>query len=436
MSRTRAAEDVTTGAHPTRSCLGVVLCLLSFGPGCSRQESTPAKVIRPVRTAVVTAGDQPYVRTFPGKVEASKTADLAFQVGGLLISVPVKEGEHVAKGGIIAKIRPDEFQARVEAVQGQLDQAKATLNALRLGERPEEQIRRETQVRASAARLANAKTELDRYGRLVKSNAVSQAEYELAQTTYRVAGEEHQASLQLAEKGTVARKEDIEASEAAIRSLEGRMAEADLQLQDSTLRAPYNGVVSLRFVEAGQAITPNKPVVRFQNTDSLDVLMDVPESVIAAEIRPARRVQMTAELNGIPGRRFPVTIKETSQTADPATQTFQVRLTMNDTRGVPALPGMTATVTARFGGNGKSFRMLVPASAVVEAGGAEPIVWIIGANQITARRVVRVGEVVGDQVEITSGLRPGDRIVTAGAAFVQDGMKVRDLGGALGDSEP
>jgi RND family efflux transporter MFP subunit len=325
----------------------------------------------------------------------------------------------------------------VEAVQGQVDQAKAGLSALRLGERPEEQIRRETQVRAAAARLANAKTEFDRYGRLVQSNAVSQAEYELARTAYRVAGEEHHAALQLAEKGTIARKEDIEASEAAIRALEGRVAEAQVQLKDSTLRAPYNGVVAQRFVEAGDAITPNKPVVRFQSTDTLDIVMDVPESFIAEAIRPAHPVQMTAELSGIPGRQFPVSIKEMSQTADPATQTFQVRVTMQGTRGVSALPGMTASVTARFRGTGKpSRRIVVPVSAVAEPGSAEPIVWIVGQNETATRRAVTVGAVAGDQIEIVSGLRPGERIVTAGAAFVRDGMKVRDLGNAFGDIGP
>jgi RND family efflux transporter MFP subunit len=369
-------------------------------------------------------------------VEASRASELAFQVGGLLVSIPVKEGQRIAKGQIIARLRPDEFRARVEAVQGQLDQAKAQLSALQLGERSEEQLRRETQVRAAAARLANAKTELDRYGRLIKSNAVSQAEYELAQTTFRVAGEEHQAAAQLAEKGTVARREDIEASEAAVRAQEGRVSEADVQLKDSTLRAPYDGVVAQRFVEAGEAIAPNKPVVMFQSSGSLDIVMDVPESVMATDIRSSRSLQMSAELSGIPGRQFPVTIKEISQTADPATQTFQVRVTMHGTRGVTALPGMTAAVTAKFRTRGNSSRILVPASAVTQTAAAEPIVWIIGKNEIATRRTVRVGAVIGDRVEIASGLRPGERIAIAGASFLRDGIKVRDLGDAFGDAAP
>jgi multidrug efflux pump subunit AcrA (membrane-fusion protein) len=78
---------------------------------------------------VVTAGGESHVRTFPGKVEASKRVELAFQVPGLLVKLPVKEGQRVAKGDVIAQLRQDEFQARLKAVQGQLDQARAALRA-------------------------------------------------------------------------------------------------------------------------------------------------------------------------------------------------------------------------------------------------------------------------------------------------------------------
>ena len=115
---------------------------------------------------VVAEGEEPHVRSFPGKVEASKKVELAFLVPGLLVKFPVKEGQKVAKGELIAQLRQDEFQARLKALQGQLDQARAALRALRSGERLEERLRREMQVRAAEATLANARTELDRYTRL------------------------------------------------------------------------------------------------------------------------------------------------------------------------------------------------------------------------------------------------------------------------------
>ncbi len=78
---------------------------------------------------------------------------------GLLIKLPVKEGQNVAQGAVIAQLREDEFQARLNALQGQLDQGRAALAALRAGERPEEKLRRESQVRAAEATLSNARTD-------------------------------------------------------------------------------------------------------------------------------------------------------------------------------------------------------------------------------------------------------------------------------------
>ena len=195
--------------------LPIALSIIYLAVGCSRQEPPRSEVVRPVKTMVVIAGDETHVRSFPGRVEGSKSVELAFQVPGLLVNLPVKEGQNVAKDEVIAQLRQDEFQARLQAVQGQLDQARAALSALRQGERPEERLRREAQVRAAEARLANARTEFERYARLVQSSAVSRAEYERAETAYRVAQEDHKAASRSLEKGTIAREEDIEAQEAA-----------------------------------------------------------------------------------------------------------------------------------------------------------------------------------------------------------------------------
>src|SRR5260370_21450443 len=125
---------------------------------------------------LVTAGNQPLVRTFPGKVEASKSVELAFQVPGLLVKLPVKEGQKVAKGEMIAQLRQDEFQARLKSVQGQLDQARATLSALQLGEREEERLRRELQVRAGPAAVVDGKTGFARSGRVVDIDVASRTD--------------------------------------------------------------------------------------------------------------------------------------------------------------------------------------------------------------------------------------------------------------------
>jgi RND family efflux transporter MFP subunit len=357
--------------------------------------------------------------------------ELAFQVPGVLVKLPVKEGQRVTKGEVVAQLRRDEFQARLDTAQGQLDQAKANLGALRLGERPEEQFRRDAAVRAAAAKLANAKTELERYARLVKSGAVSQSEYELAQTAYAVAQEEHLAAVQLFQKGTAARREEIKAQEAVVRGLEGRRADAKLQLADSTLLAPYDGVIAQRLMEEGQSIQVNQPVARLQSTGTIDVVVDVPEAVMANDISSLDIASMTAEISSVPGRRYPVRIKEIAQVADPVTQTFPVRFEMRSPSGVMILPGMTATVVVNHRRpNGD--HILVPISAVCKLDTGEQAVWVLGPDGIVRGRRVAMGVARGGDVEILQGLSPGDRIVVAGVTFLSEGMKVRDLGSALG----
>jgi membrane fusion protein, multidrug efflux system len=458
----------------------IALAILYLAGGCSPNTSDPPDVARPVKTMVVAAGDEPHVRSFPGKVEASKKVELAFRVSGLLVKLPVKEGQKVAKGEVIAQLRQDEFQARLKALQGQLDQARAGLKALRSGERPEQQLRLEAQVRAAAAKLANTRTEYNRAAQLLRSRSIARADYDLALTAHRVAQEDHKAAVQLLEKGTIGREEDIEAREAEVRGLEGRVVEANIQLEDSTLRAPYDGVIAKRFVEQKQNVKAKDPVVRFQDVDEIDVAVDVPETVMAT-MRATDIVQILAEFSGAPGLQFPVHIKEVAQRADPTTQTFQVRVAMKVPRGrthlvsqaialqavapagvgapawpqiclalevatldavalqippeVNLLPGMTATVTLTYrrasilGG-----RVLVPIAAVSRDGTGQQVAWVVGSEGTVTARPVKLGEATGGRIEIVDGLEPGDRIAVAGVTFLREGMKVRDLGDALGGS--
>ncbi len=411
--------------------LGVAL----LAAGCSRTPAPAPEVIRPVKTLVITAGEDTRSRSFPGRVEAANKVELAFQVPGILVSLPVREGQRVTKGQVVAQLRQDEFQARLKNLQSQLDRARVDLQALRAGVRPEERLRLEAQLRAADAKLVNARADFGRSEQLLRSRVISPLEHDRAISAFAVAQENQQAARQMLEQGTTAREEDIQAKEAEVRGLESRVVEANLQLTDSTLRAPYDGVIAQRFVEQGQNIQPRQPIIKFQDVDEIDIVVDIPETVMAAEIRSADLLEMTAEFSAAPGLRFPVHIKEIAQRADPVTQTFSVRVAMKAPADLNLLPGMTATVTltyqrARILG----VRTLAPIAAIVEESSGASVVWVIGADQVVERRVVKTGEPTGNRVEILEGLQPGDRIAVAGVSFLRAGMKVRDLGDALGAS--
>lgn len=415
---------------PLLSLLGIT-CLLA---GCDRKLPTTSEVVRPVKTMVVVQGDDTHSRIFPGVVEATKNAELAFQVPGVIVEFPVKEGDKVAKGDVIARLRPDEFEARLKTLQGELDQARANLRALLAGQRPEEIMRLESQVRAADARLANAQIEYNRAARLLRTNAISKSDYDLAQTAYKVAQEEHESARQVLEKGSIAREEDIEAKEAAVRGLEGRVVEAKLRLDDTTLRAPYDGVIAQRFVEANQNVREKAPIVRFQDAQELDIVVDVPETVMA-NVRRSDIVEIVAEFSSAPGLRFPLEIREVAQNADPATQTFKVRAAMRAPTEVNILPGMTAQVNLSYRRSSiLGDRILVPVTSVFKNDSGKQVVWIVKEGLVAARPV-KLGEAVGNELEIVEGLEPGEQIVVAGVALIRDGMKVRDLGDQLGGGQ-
>ena len=122
----------------------------------------------------------------------------------------------------------------------------------------------------------------------------------------------------------------------------------------------YDGVVAQRLVEERQNIRAMEPVVRFQDVEELEIAVDVPETVMVADIRTADILQMVAEISGAPRVQFPVTIREIAQEADPTTQTFRVRAAMKAPESIQILPGMTATslVPDIARGNGISFAEL------------------------------------------------------------------------------
>jgi multidrug efflux pump subunit AcrA (membrane-fusion protein) len=94
---------------------------------------------------------------------------------------------------------------------------------------------------------------------------------------------------------------------------------------------------------------------------------------------------------------------------------------------------MTASATLTYRRAGiLGDRIQTPISAIHKEASGDQVVWIVGPDQIARRRPVKIGQAAGGQIEVTEGLSPGDRIAVAGASFLRDGMKVRDLGDALG----
>lgn len=432
MSRHQKSESSRSNRVVKRIAVASVVVALSVA-GC-RPESLPeADVVRPVRTTVISTDASSTTPPLPAIASSAREVELAFQVGGLLANLPVQEGQVVKKGDIIAELRPDEFRARLASLQGQLEQSQAVLRTLQAGDRPEQRARLESNLRAAEANAASEKAQFARFKSLLDTGAIARSEFDRAEADYRVSQEQVLAAQQLIEIGRTARVEDIEARQAEIRSLEGRMKEAALQLQDASLRAPFDGVVARRFVDSNQSITTRQPIIRFQSVDELDVTVDVPETLMASDLRSADLTNSTAEFIALPGKLFPIRLGEVAQVADPVTQTFRVRFALKTPPGVNILPGMSGVVRLGLKQNANGPKVvLVPMSAIYTVEGAAPIAWVITPDMTASKRPVKLGEIRGGNVEVLEGLKAGERIATAGVARLRDNMKVRDLGNALG----
>ncbi len=207
-----------------------------------------------------------------------------------------------------------------------------------------------------------------------------------------------------------------------------RLQDARNALCDTTLRAPFDGIIAKRYVENYYKVKAKEPIVYLQDISKIEVLIDVPELSMAA-LREKSSVNIAAAFESIPGKKFPLEVKEYSTEADPATQTYQVVLVTDQPREANILPGMTATVTAAFkpdeaGGN---HEIIVPALSVLDAPENKPYLWVFDPGQgVVHKRYVRIGSLRDSgSIHITEGLKPGEIIVIAGVTKLREGMKVR-----------
>jgi multidrug efflux system membrane fusion protein len=307
--------------------------------------------------------------------------DLAFQVGGPLIELPVEEGQEVKKGQLLARIDPKDFQTNLRNAEGQLGKATAALQL--------------------------AQTEYDRVVRIREKDAgaVSQAMVDR-------------------------RREGVNKAEADIQSLKAAVDAAKDQLSYTYLRAPFSGVISKRYVDNYQEVRAKQPIVSLDDISSLEILVDVPE-IVMASVREGGPVRAVAEFAAAPGKEFPLTMKEYATRADPRTQTYQVTLEMARPKGINILPGMTATVhgsasVEERGNDG----FVIPAIAVFADEAGISHVWVVDKETMKVqKRKVKTGDLTGTAgIQILEGIGSGERIAITGVAQLREGMQVRDLG--------
>ncbi len=402
-------------------------------PAPSPPEMT-APIVRPARTITLSrAGDAP-VRTFPGRVQSARgrRADVSFRVPGTIVELPVVTNQIVSQGQLLARLDSRDFETRLAQATSAAAEARARLAAMQAGDRPEDIRILESQLAAEQARLTEAERDYTSNKNLFDRGAATRIDLDRATRAVEVARAGVASATDALKRGQAgARAEDVEAQRALIARLEAQQREARDALADTQLLAPFPGVVARTLVETHQEVPARQPVVSLRDANGLEVVADMPESLMA-QMGSANIRSLAAEFDFLPGQTFPLTFAEAESEADPRTRTFAVVFNLTPPAGeVRILPGMTATIRIETGATAAAMapdQWSVPAGAVFVDGEGKRAVWKVDRDTQAVHRVaVDVGDVRGDQMVVRGALTAGDTIVTAGVNHLQEGTKVRPL---------
>jgi RND family efflux transporter MFP subunit len=350
----------------------ILIALVVFLPGCRAQPEPPPEPIRPVKILKLGGGSSEFKVQYPGIIEAARSARMAFEVAGRIIDFPVVEGDRIARGGLIARLDPRDFE---EAL------AKQEANANFL------------------------KVERDRHQSLFDQGVDSKQVLDKSIKNYQIA------------LSSVAQKKKA--------------------LEDTELRAPFDGVVAIKLVKEFRNVQAKEQVVIFEDDSYMKIVVSLPEADYA-RLTPSltlaernSRADIRVEVTSIPDRKFPAHITETASAADPVTRTFRITLAFEVPTDVIVSSGMTAKVVASaeiIDGDGTTdFMIPVQAARGNEAGNA--FVWAVDPVTMEVHRsAVTLGAVSGAMVRVLEGLKDGDEIATSGVGELREGMRVRRFG--------
>lgn len=416
-----------------RPLLGIVFgaALIVFLAGCGGGEFVDQQPSsRPIKMATVESTLSSFERKFPAVLRAGDRADLSFRVPGTITEIGAVEGQACSAGDVLSRLDPRDYESRVAEARSNLASADAELAVVRAGARQEDIALLEAELAASNARNEQALSDFNRQQRMYERGLISKSEYESTETAQKVTSRDvERASQQLAKAQTGARPEEIRSAEARVETMRIKLREAEAALEDTQLRAPFDGVVGTILVDPFQEIQAKQAVLSFQNIGGIEVELQVPESLVLRK-RSGGTLAFDVTLAGDSAQRYPAEFRQFSTEADAATQTYKLTLSMIAPPDVNVFPGMTAEVTVKAEGadNGEA-PLLVPVEAVGTAADGSAVVWVVDSETMQVRaQAVETGTFKEQNIEILQGLAPGETIATAGVSYLREGMLVRPLG--------
>lgn len=362
-----------------RSAIPAMAFLLLAACGQAPQQPPPG----PTPVGYVTVREQAVTLTseLPGRTSAYETSDVRPQVNGIVQARLFQEGDMVRQGQPLYRIDSTPYQAQVANAQAALARARAAI--------------------ASSAALAR------RYGELVKINAIARQDYENAQTSAAQA------------------RADVAAQQALLRT-------AQIDLGRTTVRAPISGRIGRSVYTTGALVTAAQAdaLATIQRLDPIYVdiqqsssdLLKLRQQVLAGQVSRDgnARVKLLLEDGTTYGPEG--TLRFADVTVDPTTGSQTIRAIFPNPNGL-LLPGMF--VRAQLAQGTQQSALLVPQRAVSRDEKGKATVMVVGAGNKVEPRTLETSRTSGDNWIVTSGLKPGDKVIVEGAMMLRPGMPVK-----------
>lgn len=365
-------------------------CGEKIEPGhSSASAGAPVKM----KVAEARAGTWPLIFEAVGTVQAETASTIGAKLLGTVTAVRVQEGDRVRMGDVLVTI--DERQ-----VGAQRQQAEAALAEARQMEQAAGAAR---DVAVAGADLATAT--YNRYQTLLAQESVSRQEFDDVTARFR----QTQASFGQSE-------DMLKAAVQRVRQAEAALTSARVSVADAAVKAPFDGIVTAKMVDAGDLAAPGRPLLSLEKEGGHRVDIRLPEAYVHA-VRPGQTAPI--RIGGTLQTPMEGVIDIVAPAADPDSRSFLVKVRL-PSRG-DLRSGMFARVEVVVG---ESQLMAIPSSAIVRQGQLTGL-FVVTAENTARFRLIRTGRNMGDgMVEVLSGLPDGTRFVVNPSPELVDGASV------------
>src|SRR5580658_3476080 len=392
----------------------VAIVLITIGRGKSTAAVTPPPPPE-VQVAAIEQRDVPVQHEWIGTLNGLVNAAINAEVTGYLMRQAYAEGSFVHKGQVLFEIDARPFQAAVDQAAGQLAQAKAQLAQARAG-----LVQAQAQLVSAEANQRKSQLDEEKYTPLFEQQAVTRQDLDNSVQTNK----SNVAQVAAAQAQVETSQAQIEAAGAAVQAAEAALETAKVNLGFTRLTSLIDGIAGTATVQVGNLVTPSSAAVTTVSTlDPVKAVFTVSEQEYLSLARADALHHLQLKLILADGSAHPHDgrFSFADRQVDPNTGAIQMTALFPNPGNI-LRPGQYAMVRAVTGEDKGA--LLVPQPAVTELQGGYEVV-VLGDDNKVATRQVQVGERVGTLWVITSGVKPGDRVVVEGQQKLRSGMRVQ-----------